>query len=184
MAFRQNTTVTSSKLLVGNCKVETSATANGTYVNLGIGRTSGLTYNVEKYTCQSGNGPDPLEGIAKETVTADIELMEYDASVLSAIQCGAVTSDTSTSSTISTLNAGGNTVLTPRAFKFTQTSMAAGATKQTIITVYYATIGGFSFAFKDDQDADPIGVMTFAMEGECDTARTVGSQLFKIVKDI
>lgn len=185
MAYYQNSAVTSSKLIIGNCKVETSATAGGTFVNLGVGMVTNFKHIVEPYTVQAGNGPDPVEGIARETCTADFSLIEFDASVLSAIQCGAIAADTTTSSTQTTINGGGNSTLTPRAFKFTNTRMISGVTKQTVITVYYATLNqGMGIDFKSDNDADPVGTMAFTMVGENDTSRTAGSQLFRIVRDL
>lgn len=185
MGLYQNTIATGIKLIIGNCKIETSATANGTYVNLGNGMVSNFSHVYETYTSQSGNGPDPIEGIAKESCVAEFTLIEYDASVLSAIQCGSITADTTTSSVQSTINAGGNSTLTPRAFKITNTRLVSGVTKQTVITVYYAMITtGLGIDFKTDNDSDPVATMPFTMMGENDTSRTAGSQLYKIVRDV
>lgn len=185
MAYYQNTTVTSTKLIIGNAKIETSATAGGTFVNLGAGMVTNCNHVVEVYTSQAGNAPDPIEGIARESFTGDFSMIEYDASVLSAIQCGAISADTTTSSTQTTINGGGNSTLTPRAFRITNTRLISGVTKQTVITVYKATLNqGLKIDFKSDNDADPVGTMAFSMVGENDTSRTAGSQLFSIVRDL
>jgi hypothetical protein len=185
MPYYQNTAADTTKLIIGNCKIETSATAGGTYVNLGHGIVSGFKHNVEVYTVQSGNGPDPIEGISKETATIDFQMIEYDASVLSAIQCGIISADTSTSSTQTVINGGGNSTITPRAFKITNTRMIGGVTKQTVLVVYKANmVTGLEIQFKSDNDADPVGVIPGQIMAELDTSLSAGSQLFKITRDL
>ena len=181
MAIYQNSTVNANKLILGNAKIETAATAGGTFVNLGAGIVNSFAHNMELYDVQAGNAPDPIEGINTETATIEFEMIEYDGSVLSAIQCGAVT-ETSTTS-LSTLIAGGNTTLTPRAFRITNTRMVSSTTVETILTVYKATIQtGIALNFKSDNDADPIAIMPATVLGKPDTSRAVGQQLFTITR--
>lgn len=184
MAYYQNTLADATKLIIGNCKIETAASAGSvSWVNLGNGIVNGFKHNVEVYNVQSGNGPDPIEGISKETGTIDAQLIEYDASVIAAISCGQVTATSTTAQ--STLVGGGNAALTPRAFRLTNTKMVSGVTKQTVLTVFYATMAtGFELQFKSDNDADPIAVMPVQITAKNDTSLTAGSQLFKIVKDL
>ena len=181
MALYQNTSVNTTKLILGNYKIETSATAGGTFVNLGAGMVNNFAHEITMYDVQAGNAPDPVEGIALETFTVSFDLIEYDASSLAAISGGGLAS-TSTS-VLSTLDAGGNTVVTPQAFKFTNTRMVSGATKETIITVYKATMSqGLSITAKSDNDSDPINVIPITVVGVVDGTRTAGSQLYKITK--
>lgn len=187
MPLYQNTSVDATKLLVGNAKIETSpyASAAGafTWVNMGAGMVNGSAHPFEKYDVQAGNAPDPIEGVARETGTVSVDLIEFDLSVLSALSCGLVTS--ASTGTVMTVYAGGNATLTPRAFKLTNTRMVSGATKQTILTFFNATIdAGPAIAWKSDNDADPIGVMSFTITAEQDTTRSVGTQLYTLTKTI
>jgi len=183
MPSYQNSSVSSNKLILGNYKIETSATSGGTYVNLGAGMLTDHGHDFDKYDVQAGNAPDPIEGIAKETYHINFELIEYDGSVLSAIQCGAI-SETSTTS-MSTINGGGNQVLTPRAFRLTNTRLISGTTCETIVTVYKATVdSGLQFTSKGDNDTDPINVMNISITAEVDATKTAGSQLFQITRTI
>jgi hypothetical protein len=183
MPTYQNSTVSANKLILGNYKIETSASALGTYVNLGAGMVSGWGHKYDKYDVQAGNAPDPIEGIAKETFTVDFELIEYDASAISSMLGGAVT-QTSTA-VLSTMVGGGNQVLTPRAFKLTNTRLIGGTTCQTILTLFSATVDtGIQMTAKGDNDTDPINVMPFTLTAEVDATRTAGSQLFQLTRTI
>lgn len=181
----QNSSVTSSKLILGNYKIECAASVAASYVNLGAGMVSGFKYNPIMYDAQAGNAPDPIEGISRETVSIEAELIEYDASVLAAISCGAITADTTTSSTQTVIDAGGNQELTPKVFRLTNTRMISGATKTTVILVYKATLqSGLEIQAKSDNDANPINIMPISILGKPDVTRTAGSQLFSITKTV
>ena len=135
------------------------------------------------YDTQAGNAPDPVEGISDETFTVDFELIEFSSTNLAAMSCGATTS-TETSAQ-STLIGGGNADLTPRAFVFTNTRMLSGTTKQTIITVHYATMSqGIAITAKGDEDSDPVNVIPCQIIGKCKSTLSTGTQLFSIVKDL
>ena len=75
MGTYQNTSVTSSKLILGNAKIETAASVADTYVNLGAGTITNFVYTPTMYDTQAGNAPDPVEGIADEECTIDGELI-------------------------------------------------------------------------------------------------------------
>lgn len=182
MPLYQNSSVNTSNLTIGNYKIEVAATTVGSvYTNLGAGIINSFGHNITKYAVQAGNAPDPIEGIATETFTVSGELIEYDASVLSAISGGITT--TATTTTQSVLSGGGNTTITPKIFRLTNTRIISGATKTTIITVFKATMdNGLQVTAKSDNDADPINVMPFTITGKPDTALTAGSQLFTITR--
>jgi hypothetical protein len=185
MAYHQNTSVDSAKLILGNYKIETSASSGGTFVNLGAGMVSKFGHNITMYKTQAGNAPDPVEGVADETFTIDCELIEYDASVLSAISGGAISADTTSSSVQTVINGGGNSVITDRAFRLTNTRIISGATKTTVILTYKAHLtAGLQFTAKSDNDADPITIMPIAIEAKVDSTRSAGSQLFSITKTV
>jgi len=102
---------------------------------------------------------------------------------MSAIQGGLITS--STTSSVQTIHAGGNTVITPRAFRFTNTRLISGTTVQTILTVYHATAdSGPQYTLKSDNDADPIAVMPVTITGKNDSARPRGQRLYTITHDL
>lgn len=183
----QNSSVDSTRLVIGNYKIETSpyASAGGsfTWVNMGAGMVNSFRHNVEKWDVQAGNAPDPIEGVSRETFVVEMELIEYDASALAAISGGLVTA--ASTGTVMTLYAGGNTTLTQRAFRLTNTRLVSGATKETIITVYRVTPDqGPAFTAKSDNDADPIQIMPLTLTGEPDSTRSVGTQLYTITKTI
>ena len=183
MAYHQNTSVATSKLILGNYKIESAATSAGTYTNLGAGKVNSFAHNITMFDTQAGNAPDPIEGISDETFTVDFELLEFDSSALAAISCGAMTSTETTAQ--STLIAGGNSTLTPRAFKFTNTRLISGSTKQTIITVPYATLSaGIGITAKGDEEGDPINVIPIQIVGKVDVTLSIGTQLFTITKDL
>lgn len=181
MATYQNSSVDSDRLILGNFKIETAASSAATYQNLGAGQLTSFQHQFEKFDVQAGNAPDPIEGIATETLNFGFDLIEYDASVLSAMQGGLVSATVTTSQ--STIEAGGNTELTPRAFKLTNTRIISGSTVETVITIYRATIdNGMTWVTKSDNDSDPVNALQFTVTAELDTAKTAGSQLYTIVK--
>jgi len=200
MASYQNTSVTNSKLMLGNykitfgtvgCALMTSAiTALST--NLGAGMISSFNHNVTRYDVQAGNAPDPIEGVAQETFTISGELIEYDHDALLAAMGGMVasgaTASGSTTADFKTLTGGGATTLTPKAFLLTNSRqfVGSGATNITALTyilVHKATFTqGLSVTAKGDGDSDPINVIAFEIEGVTDGTRTVGDQLFQIQK--
>lgn len=183
MAYHQNSSVDSTKLIIGNAKIETAATVAASYVNLGAGIVSAFTHTPTMYDVQAGNAPDPIEGIAEEVCTVDFELIEYDASVLSAMSCGIVTQTSTT--VLSTLVAGGNSTVTPRVFRITNTRIVSGATKETILTVFKATLKtGITINFKSDNDEDPLAVIPCQIEGKVDSTLSVGSQLYSITRTL
>jgi hypothetical protein len=183
--IHQNTTVTGSKLILGNYKIETAAygtSAGGTWVNCGAGIVNSFAHNLVKYDTQAGNAPDPLEGIADETFVISGELIEFDASVLAAISCGAMTKTTGASG-VTIINAGGNQILTDRAFKFTNSRLIGSTTQSTVILTYKATLdNGLQFTSKSDNDADPIQVMPFTITAKPDGTLSAGSQLYSVTE--
>lgn len=183
MPLYQNSTVDSDKLILGNCKIETAASSGATFTNLGAGIVNSFTHAPEFYDVQSGNAPDPIEGVANEEATVEFEMIEYEGSVLSTIH-GGLLSDTTTS-VLSTITAGGNSTITERAFRITNTRLISGSTVETILTMYKATMQtGPTFNFKSDNDTDPIMVMPGTIVAKLDTTRTAGDQLYQLTHTI
>jgi hypothetical protein len=186
MAYTQNTTVDAAKLIIGNCKIETATagtTVGGTWVNMGNGVVTNAVHNITKYDVQGRNGPDPVEGISDETFTVDFELIEFTGTTLANIQCGAISESSTT--VLSTIVGGGNSQLTPRAFKVTNTSIYSGNTVVTTFLIYNATMAdGLNFQFKGDQEGDPVGIISGQIVGKNDETKTVGNQLFTLTRTI
>ena len=183
MPLYQNSSVTTNKLIIGNVKMEVAASAAATFTNVGAGIVNDFVHETEMYEVQAGNAPDPLEGVAEETIKITGEMIEYDSSVLNIMHGGLIAS--STSSSVETIHAGGNATISERAYKFTNTRYISSVTIQTILTVYKATLdAGPSFQLKSDNDADPIMVMPFAITGKIDATLTVGQQLYKLTRDV
>ena len=183
MPIHQNSSVDGSKLILGNYKIETAAvgvSAGGTWVNLGAGIVNSFGHNLTKYAVQAGNAPDPIEGIASETFTVAADLIEYASTTLASIQCGAITSVANGSgSTI--IKGGGNQVLTPVAFKLTNTRLIGAVTDETVIMVFSATLDtGLQFTAKSDNDADPIQVMPITVTAKPLSTLSAGTQLYTI----
>lgn len=187
MPIYQNTSVTDSKLLIGNCAAYTSVYASAagsfTWVNMGAGMVTNATHAPEFYDAQAGNAPDPIEGVSRELVNIELELIEFDASVMAVVSAGLVTA--ASTGTVMTMYAGGNTQQTPRAYKLVNTRLISGATKETIITVFKGTMtNGPTFNFKSDNDTDPVGTMPMTILAKLDTSKTVGQQLYSITRTI
>lgn len=201
MASYQNTTVTNSKLMLGNYKITFGTVATSLTIasavtacstNLGAGIINSFKHNVNRYDTQAGNAPDPIEGVAAETFTITGQLIEYDHDVIVSAMGGMVTSGASasgsTTADFKTITGGGATTLTPKSFLLTNTRMFTGSgataiTALTYILVHKATFTqGLSFTAKGDGDSDPINVIDFEIEGVTNGERAAGDQLFQIQK--
>ena len=187
MPIYQNSSVDTTKLILGNCKIEVApygtTAASSAWTNLGAGIVNSFKHVPTKYSVQAGNAPDPIEGVSTEVAQITGELIEYDATVLSTINGGLI-SATATSS-VSTVVAGGNNIITPMAFRITNKRIVSGTTKYTTLTVFKATLdGGPEITFKSDNDADPIAVMPFAITAKLDTSLSAGTQSYTITRDL
>ena len=163
MAVYQNTTVTDSKIEVGNYAMSVAAegtTAAGTWVNLGLGTLKSFAYATENYTSQAGNGIDPINGVARETVTLELDLLEYDGSSFSSLSGGLL------SGTSGSLTVGGNvSTMSGKGIKLVNTrKLKTGSTQTTTYVLNSCFMnGGYTFTPKSDNDTDPVGVYSFSM---------------------
>lgn len=184
MGLYQNDSVNTEKLILGNYKIEVAASAGGTFRNVGAGMLTNFNHEPTKYDSQAGNAPDPVEGVSTERVKIDIEMIEYEASILSEIHGGLLTC--STTNSVQTIHAGGNNdpTIAYRAWRLTNTRYISSTTVQNIITIYYATPDtGLQFTLKSDNDTDPVAVMPLSITGKPDTSRTPTQQLYTITYD-
>lgn len=179
MPVYQNSTVTDSKIEVGNYQIWVGAqntTAGGTWVNLGAGMLKSMTYTPEMFTSQAGNAVDPIQGVARETATIDIDLIEYDGSSFSSL------SGDMLDYTGGTLIVGGSvTTITGKGLKLINTrKLATGSTQTTTYVILNAYLNnGYTFTPKSDNDADPVGVYSFQML--CKQYATAGNIFTKAV---
>jgi hypothetical protein len=119
-----------------------------------------FAYNPEMFTCQAGNCIDPIQGVAKETVTFEIDLIEYDGSSFSVLSGGLI------SGTSGSLIVGGNTTTqAPKAFKLYNRKLLSTGTSvlTTIIMPNCFMNTGFTMSPKSDNDADPMNVYSFSI---------------------
>jgi hypothetical protein len=161
MAHYQNTTVADAKIEAGNYAMYVgaeNATAGSTWTNLGAGMVKSFAYVAESYTSQSGNSVDPISGVAKETATIGIDLLEYDGSSFTVL-LGGLASGTSGSWIVG----GVSGIQNAKAMKLVNTRSLVGGTTQTttyIMPKIYVN-GGFTMTPKSDNDTDPVNVYSF-----------------------
>jgi len=197
MPHYQNTGLTQGNtLLQGGWAMYVAATA-GTLAgtggtNMGLGNFTGMTENIGAYTVQAGNGPDPLEGVADQTVTVTFETLEFYLPTYNVIRGDELdTSGTAsvgtyvTGGSVLTLSTGGFTQIGQCALKFTNSKLVSGATVETAIVFYKCFLNqGLSFTPKGDNDEDPVTVIPWTLTAKVDTARTAGDQLYKIETEL
>jgi hypothetical protein len=164
MPIYQNATVADAKIEIGNYAIYVATTAGttvgGAWINLGAGMVTDFAYVADPYTSQAGNAPDPIQGIAKETATLGLDLIEYDGSSFSILSGGALVGSSGS------LVVGGQTnVITGRGMKLVNIRKLASGSSQTTTYVIQNVFmnGGFSMTPKSDNDADPINVYKFSM---------------------
>jgi len=164
MPIYQNSTVTDAKIEVGNYAIYVAAsagtTAAGTWVNMGAGMVSSVNWQPEVFTSQAGNAVDPIQGIARETATIDMELIEYDGSAFSVLTGGGM-AGTSGSVTVG----GQTTALVARGMKLINARKLATGSTQTTTFVFDNCFlnSGWAMAPKSDNDSDPVNVYTFSV---------------------
>jgi len=192
MALYQNTVVDSDLLTLGNWKIQV-ATYDSAYTsyssvasacdNLGAGILNSFTHTPTFYDVQAGNAPDPIEGIADEVCEATGELIELGVAKFASAWGGILTTATAITTTLAVLSAGGKTAQTPKTYLFTNRRVVNSASVETNIVIWkgYMKVG-FAANFKSDNDADPITVYPFTIEGVIDGTRTAGNQLFAVYK--
>lgn len=178
MPLYQNATVTDSKVETGNYAIYVGTvgnTAGSITTNLGAGMVKSFVHNAEMYTSQAGNAVDPIEGVARETCTLEVDLIEYDGSAFSAFS-GGMWSGTSGSATV-----GGNvSLLSGKAYKLVNTrKLSTGSTQTTTYVINKGIAGGFNLTLKSDNDADPVNVYSFTIT--CKQYATAGNIFTKTV---
>lgn len=165
MPIYQNSSVTDARIEVGNFAVYVHPTAGSTaaaagWLNLGAGMVKDFSYAPEMFTSQAGNAVDPIQGISRETATLSMDLIEYSGANWAVLTGGAA------AGTSGSLTVGGQvSVITGRGVKLVNArKLAAGTTQTTTYVINNAFMdGGYTSAFKSDNDADPVTVYSFNM---------------------
>jgi hypothetical protein len=126
---------------------------------MGLGMVKSFAHNAEMFTSQAGNGIDPIQGVARETCTLEMDLIEYDGSAFAAFSGGMWTGTTGS------ITVGGNvTALAGKGVKLTNTrKLTSGSSQTTTYVINKAIANGFSLAWKSDNDADPVAVYSFSL---------------------
>jgi len=161
----QLSSVADAKIETGNYAMyvgSVGATATAITINLGAGQVKSFKYDPVMFTSQAGNAPDPILGVARETCTVDIDLIEYDASAFSSLSNGMLASTTGGS----VMTVGGQvTSISGVGMKLVNTrKLSTGSTQTTTYVINKAVMaGGYSISPKTDNDTDPITVYSFSM---------------------
>ena len=194
MANYQNSAmVNANTILAGGFALYYATTAGGSFTNMGLGRAFTVTEEISKFTSQSSNGPDPIEGVARQEVVITFELLETTPATWDAIRGGSLdTENASTASTYitgtptaNTISSGGLTELVAKAYKFVNNTLVSGATTMSVFVVYKAYVdAGLSFTATSDNSDDPVTVWPFTIRAQCDAGRTKGDQLWKFETEL
>lgn len=164
MPVYQNSTVTDSKIEIGNYAMyvgSVGASASAITVNLGAGMVKSFNYVPEMFNSQAGNAPDPIEGVARETATLEIDLLEYDGSAFSQLSGGMMSAPTA-----GTVTVGGQvSSITGVGMKLVNTrKLSTGSTQTTTYVINKAVLNnGWSTSPKSDNDTDPVLVYSFSI---------------------
>lgn len=162
MPIYQNATVTDAKIEVGNYAMyvgAVGATAGAITINLGAGMVKSFAHNADMFTSQAGNAVDPIMGVARETCTLEVDLIEYDGSTFSAFT-GGMWNGTSGS----ILVGGQVSSLAGKGIKLINTrKLSTGSTQTTTYVINKAVANGFTMNPKSDNDADPVNVYSFSL---------------------
>lgn len=174
MPMYQNSSVADAKVEVGNYAIYVGtlgATAAAITTNLGAGMVKSFAYVAESFTSQAGNAVDPIQGVAKETVTMSIDLIEYDGANFATLSGGVI------AGTSGSLVVGGQTtVQAGKAIKLVNVRKLSGGTTQTTTYVLPNVFmnGGFTMTPKSDNDADPVNIYSFnLLAKQYATAQTI-----------
>jgi len=178
MPVYQNATVADAKVEIGNYAMyvgAVGATAGAIVINLGAGMVKSFVHNAEMFTSQSGNSVDPIVGVARETCTLEIELLEYDGSAFSVL-----TGDMWNGTSASMIVGGQVTALSGVGIKLLNTrKLTTGSSQTTTYVIQKAIAGGFSLNPKSDNDSDPVALYSFSLT--CYQYATAGTIFTKAV---
>lgn len=169
-----------NKISFGSGKLEYSTDDGSTWVDLGAMRNIVFTESWEQVKVDSDNAGRVKTGIKNQVASIAGDLMEIDLDKLNSLR-GGIDSYTTDAGVSEILTSGGKSTQTPIQVKVTHTTEDD---EEFRITLYKATsIKGIEIAFQSDEADDP-NMIPIEIEGEKDTDRDAGDQLYEIYSEL
>jgi hypothetical protein len=169
-----------SKIAFGSGKFEYSTDSGSTWVDLGAMRNIVFNESWETVKIDSDNAGRVKTGLKNQIASLAGDLMEIDLGKLDALR-GGIDTYTSSAGVSETLKSGGKSTQTPTQVKVTHTTEDD---EEFRITLYKVTaVRGIEIAFQSDEADDP-NMIPIEVEGEKDTTRTAGDQLYEIYSEL
>ena len=169
-----------NKISFGSGKLEYSTDSGSTWTDLGAMRNIVFTESWTQVKVPSDNAGIVKTGIRDQLASISGDLMEIDLGKLNALR-GGLDTYSEDSGVSETLKSGGKSTQTPIQVKVTHTTEDDEVFR---ITLYKAvSVSGIEIAFQSDEDEDP-NMISIEIEGEKDTDRTAGDQLYEIYSEL
>jgi FlaG/FlaF family flagellin (archaellin) len=176
----QTTVQNANKIQFGSGKLEYSTDDGSTWTDVGAMRNIVFTESWEQVKVDSDNAGRVKTGIRNQIATIAGNLMEINLANLDALR-GGLDTYTTDEGVSETLSSGGNTSQDTIRVRVTHTTEDD---EEFRITLYKAvSVSGIEIAFQSDE-ADDVNVVPISIEGEKDTTRDVGDQLFELYSEL
>jgi len=171
----QTTVQNANKMQFGSGKLEYSTDDGSTWTDVGAMRNIVFTERWEQVKVDSDNAGRVKTGIRNQIATIAGDLMEINLANLDALRGGLDTYTTDAG--VSETNTSQDTIRV----RVTHTTEDD---EEFRITLYKAvSVSGIEIAFQSDE-ADDVNVVPISIEGEKDTTRDVGDQLFELYSEL
>lgn len=169
-----------NKISFGSGKLEYSTDDGVSWNDLGAMRNIVFTESWEQVKVDSDNAGRVKTGIKNQMASIAGDLMEIDLEKLDALR-GGIDSYSEDAGVSETLTSGGNSTQTPIQAKVTHTTEDDDEFRITLYKV--VSVKGIEIAFQSDEDEEP-NLVPIELEGEKDTDRTAGDQLYEIYSEL
>ncbi len=170
----------SNKISFGSGKLEYSTDDGSTWTDLGAMRNIVFTESWEQVKVDSDNAGRVKTGIKDQMASIAGDLMEIDLAKLNDLRGGIDTLEED-AGVSETLKSGGNSTQTTLQVKVTHTTEDGDVFR---ITLYKVTaVKGIEIAFQSDEDEEP-NLVPIELEGEKDTSRDAGDELYEIYSEL
>ena len=185
------TTTQKAAHFLGSALIQIGATAGVATTNVGLARNIQIAENIGKVWAQSDDSVNPLGRSSQHTVAVNFELLEFWPPYMDELRGGnfdtenEATAGTYVAGTANVISTGGETKLSPLAIKLTNNTLQSGATTQTVIVIYSATVEeGLNMALRSDNTSDPILPLPMSFSGRLDNGRSSGDRLYIIESEL
>ena len=185
------TTTQHTAYVFGSALIQIGATAGAATTNVGLARDVQVAEQIGKVWAQADDSVNPLGRSSRHTVAVSFTLLEFWPPYFDELRGqnfdteNEATAGTYVAGTANVISTGGNTKLSPLAIKLTNNTLQSGATTQTVMVVYSATVEeGLNLAMRSDNTADPILPLPFSFTGRLDNDRTSGDRLYIIESEL